>query len=125
MWQRVLVRVLCVSLFNNRAVTAADLTPSTVQVLPFPALACAIGIFRSGFLIHLDAPTGLLIDIEVAVLHHRTSVENFAYLVVKGRVFLDSKVGAHQIERDIGGVADWRYVARTVPCGFHSEDLAH
>src|SRR6267378_3057149 len=125
MYRQSLSRGFCGSLFDNGAVAAPDLAPATVQVFAFATFACAIGILRGSFLIHFDTPARLFVGIEVSILHYRTSVEDFPRRLVKGGVLLDAEVVAHQIERDVGGVADWRYVARTVPCGFHTEDLAH
>ncbi len=101
------------SLLDDGAIQFADLSPAAVEVIS----AGSEGVFGGGLFVNLDAPTGSLVDIEIAVLDLWAAVEDLAGGGVEGGVLLDAEVGADDVEGYLGHVADGRDVAWSVPGG--------
>src|SRR5579863_2890397 len=102
-------------LFNHRPIPPPDLAPPTVQPLPLTFFEAPERILGRRLLIYLNAPAGSVIGIPVAVLHHRTTLENFLRALRKRRILLDAKIVTRDIQCDIAHRSNGRKIARAVP----------
>jgi hypothetical protein len=65
-------------LFDDGPVRPSDNTPATIVLLTFALLAVPEWVLRCSLFVDFDSPTGCFIDVNVAVFHLRTALENFA-----------------------------------------------
>ncbi len=75
------------------------------------------------FLVDVDSEAGIVVRPHHAVADHWCSREDFVGDRAEEECFLDTEIGAGQIEMQVGGVADRGDVARSVPSGADTEEL--
>jgi len=80
--------------------------------------------FRGKLLVDIDAETGGLVYVHVAVLDSGTPGEDFSRFVVETDAFLNPEVRNRKVEMRIGGVPYRRNVPRPVPGGADIEPFA-
>ena len=82
------------------------------------------GILGGELLVDVDAESGCLVGVHVAVLGLGAAGEDGAGLGREDVALVDAEIVAGQLERELGGVRDRRGVAGAVPGGLHAEELA-
>src|SRR5271163_4892781 len=85
---------------------------------------CLVGIFCSGFLVDIDAPTRLIVRIDIALADIRRPGKYFAGFFIEEGLFLDTEVGGGEIEMQIVTMADRINVVGPVPGSSYIEEFA-
>jgi hypothetical protein len=108
-------------LFDDGSVESADLAPTAVEIVS----SGSVGVLGCGLFVDLNAPTGRLVDVDVAILELRAAVEDLSGCGVEGAVLLDTEVVADDIEGGLRHVTDRGDIAGPVPGGLNTELLGH
>ena len=83
------------------------------------------GILLGQLLVQIHAQTGLVVDIQIAlVVGIGTAGEHFLLHLGMTGEFLNTEVGGNQIQVNLGSHTDRRQVAGAMPCRLDAKDLA-
>src|SRR5579862_7968972 len=99
------------SLLDDGAITPSYLAPSSIQIVP----PLGKGHLCGCFLVDLNSPPRLLAYPQVSIFHLGAAMKDLPRPLIERCVFLDAKVVADEVQRDVGHVTDRGDISGAVP----------